>query len=163
MHLLRSEFHCLVNLQVPGAATKITRQRLLNFSTRRIRCLLQQLFSDEQKTGRTVTTLGCAEIRKRLLQRVKLSTQGHPLDRLDLAILGIESQHQARQNRAPVYQYGTRPAFAEFTTVLRSREIEILTQNLEQRLVRGEGDFDVFAIEGKPDLFLTVERHRLSS
>jgi hypothetical protein len=29
--------------------------------------------------------------------------------------------------------------------------------------VRGEGDFDVFAVEGKPDLFLTVERHRLSS
>jgi len=29
--------------------------------------------------------------------------------------------------------------------------------------VRGEGDFDVFAVECKPDLFLTVERHRLSS
>jgi hypothetical protein len=104
-----------------------------------------------------------AEIGKRLLQRMQLGALGHPFDRLYFAVLGVEAQHQTRKNRTPVDKHGTRPALAELTTVLCSHEIKILSQDFEQRLVRGEGDFDVFAVEGKPDLFLTVERHRLSS
>ena len=42
-------------------------------------------------------------------------------------------------------------------------EIEIFTQNFEQRLVRCEGDLGMFAVECEMDVLLTLERQRLSS
>ena len=93
---------------------------------------------------------------------MKLGSVGHSLDRFHFTTFRVETEHQTRKNRTPIDEHRTRAALAQFAAVLRAGEIQILTQNFEQRLVRGEGDFDVFAVECKPDLFLTVERHRLS-
>jgi hypothetical protein len=94
---------------------------------------------------------------------MKFGAVGHTLDRLHFTIFSVKPKHQTRKNRTPINEYSTRPTLAQFTTVLCPGEIEILSQDFEQRLVRGEGDLDVFAVECKPDLFLTVVRHRLSS
>src|SRR5215207_4206721 len=47
--------------------------------------------------------------------------------------------------------------------MLCTGEIQILPQNFQQRLVRCEGDFRVFAVESETNMFLTVELHRLFS
>src|SRR5215813_4138023 len=94
---------------------------------------------------------------------MKLGAMGHSLDRLYIATLGVEAEHQTRKNRAPVDEHGASAAFTELAAVLRAGEIQILTQNFEQRLVRCEGDLSLFAVEGEMDMLLTVERQRLSS
>ena len=94
---------------------------------------------------------------------MKLWSMGHALDGLNVATLGVETKHQTRKNRTPVDEHGASAAFAELTAVLRASEIQILTQNFEQRLMRCEGDLSLFAVEGEMDMLLTVERQRLSS
>src|SRR6185503_10255931 len=63
----------------------------------------------------------------------------------------------------PIDEHSARATFAQLTAVLRSGEIQILTQNFQQRLVRCEGDLGMFAVECEMNVLLTVERQRLSS
>src|ERR1041384_1764075 len=94
---------------------------------------------------------------------MKLWSMGHAFDGLNVATLGVEPKHQTRKNRPPVNEHGASATFTELAAVFRASEIQILTQNFEQRLVRCEGDLSLFAVEGKFDVLLTVERQRLSS
>src|ERR1043165_9393276 len=94
---------------------------------------------------------------------MKLRTVGHSLDRFYIVTFSVETEHQAQQNRTPIDKHRARAALAQLTTVLRAGEIQILTQNCEQRLVRCEGDLSQFAVEGEMNVLLTVERQRLSS
>src|SRR4051794_33674195 len=87
----------------------------------------------------------------------------HTFNRFHLAAFSIKPEHQARKDRTPVDEHRTRATLAQFTAVLCSGEIQIFTQNFEQRLVRCEGDLGVFAVECEMDVLLTVERQRLSS
>ncbi len=88
---------------------------------------------------------------------------GHAFNCFYVVTFGVETKHQARKNRTPINEHSASATFAELTAVFRAREIQILTQNFEQRLVRCEGDLSLFAIEGEMDVLLTVERQRLSS
>src|SRR4051812_18477041 len=94
---------------------------------------------------------------------MKLRTFGHSLNCFNVSTLSVETEHQARKNRTPVNKHSASPTLTKLTAVLRAGEIQILTQNFEQRLVRCEGDLSLFAVEGEMDVLLTVERQRLSS
>src|SRR6185369_11461582 len=94
---------------------------------------------------------------------MKLGAVSHSFDRLHLTIFSVEAEHQARKNRTPIDEHRARAALAELAAVFCAREIQILTQNFEQRLVRCEGDLGLFAVECETDVLLTVERQRLSS
>ena len=88
---------------------------------------------------------------------------GHAFDGLNVATLGVETEHQTRKNRTPVDEHRARATLAQLAAVLCPGEIQIFTQNFEQRLVRCEDDLGVFAVECEIDVLLTVERQRLSS
>src|SRR5215213_3664623 len=94
---------------------------------------------------------------------MQLRSIRHAFDRLNLVAFSIQTKHQARQNRTPVDEHRARATLAQLTSVLCSGEIQILTQNFQQRLVRCEGDLGVFAVECEMDVLLSVERQRLSS
>src|SRR5215212_3375898 len=94
---------------------------------------------------------------------MQLRSIRHAFDRLHFATFSIKTEHQARQNRTPVDEHRARATLAQLAPVLRPSEIQILTQNFQQRLVRCEGDLSVFAVECEMDVLLTVERQRLSS
>ena len=104
--------------------------------------LVQQSFSRYQKSGCAVSTLCGAEIRKRLLQRMKTPIGHQTFDSSDTATITFDRQDQTGQHRNIVKQDGTCAALAEFTTVLGAAKIQILAENLEQRLVWRETDFD---------------------
>src|SRR5690242_17287184 len=106
-HACGSKLDSLIDLDIPRAATKIPRQRFLNLRARRIRRLLQQLFRYKQEAGRTITTLRRAQIRKRLLKRMKLSASSHAFDCLDFPTFGIKAEHQTRQYRTAIDQHRT--------------------------------------------------------
>src|SRR5215213_11170581 len=94
---------------------------------------------------------------------MKLRPMGHAFNCFNVAAFSVETKHQARKNRTPIDEHGASPTLAKLAAVFRAGEIQILTQNFQQRLVRCEGDFRLFAIEGEMDVLLTVERQRLSS
>src|SRR5882762_5519233 len=76
-------------------------------------------------------------------------TVGHALDAHDVALRGIKTEHQTRENRTAVNQDSAGTTFAEFTTVFGAGEIEIFAQNLEQSLMWREGDLCRFAVQRK--------------
>ena len=94
---------------------------------------------------------------------MQLSAVSHSLDRFYFSTFGVEAEHQTRQNRTAVDEHSTRATLAKFTAVFRAGEIQVLTQNFEQCLVRCEGDLCGFAVECETDVLLTVDRQRLSS
>src|SRR5215204_2026297 len=94
---------------------------------------------------------------------MQLRSVGHSFYCFYFSTFGVKAQHQARKNRTPIDEDRARAALAKLTTVLRTGEIQILTQNFQQRLVRCEGDLGMFAVECEMDVLLTVERQRLSS
>src|SRR5215813_15053327 len=94
---------------------------------------------------------------------MKLGPLRHSFNRFYVAALGVEAKHQTRENRAAVDEHSASATLAQLAAVLRAGEIQILTQNFQQRLVRCEGDLSQFAVEGEMDMLLTVARQRLSS
>src|ERR1041384_2704853 len=94
---------------------------------------------------------------------MKLGPVSHSFDRFDVTIFRVEAKHQTGKNRTSIDEHRTRPTLTEFAAVFCTGEIQILTQNFEQRLVRCEGDLCLFAVECESDVLLTVERQRLSS
>ena len=94
---------------------------------------------------------------------MKFCTFRHAFNSFDFTTFGVETEHQTRQNRASIDEHRARATLAQLAAVLCPGEIQIFTQNFEQRLVRCEGDLGMFAVECEMDVLLTVERQRLSS
>ena len=79
-----------------------------------------------------------------------------PLDRRDRASLALEAEDEAGQHRLVIEQHGACAALAELAAVFGAAEIQILTQNLEQRLVRRERDLGRFAVDRQRDVRLLL-------
>src|ERR1700752_2593918 len=94
---------------------------------------------------------------------MKLCSVRHSLNRLHFATFSIKPEHQTGKNGPPIDEYSARATLPKLAAVFGAGEIQILTQNFEQRLVRCKGYLCLFAVECEMDLLLTVERQRLSS
>src|SRR5689334_1059868 len=85
---------------------------------------------------------------------MKLCTVGHPFNCFNFATLGPKTEHQTREDRFTIDKNSAGAAFAKLAPVLRSGQIQILTQHLEQRLVRGKRNFGFFTVETERDVCL---------
>src|SRR5258705_4611048 len=61
-HARRRELHRLIDLDVAGAAAKVSRERVFDFVARGFGIGLEECFSGEQKRGRAVAALRGAEV-----------------------------------------------------------------------------------------------------
>src|SRR5262249_23489480 len=75
-------------------------------------------------------------------------------DRRYADTLAIDTEDEAREHRTAVEQDRTGAALAKFAAVLRTAEVQILTQHLEQRFVRCERDLRRFAVDGQGDVYV---------
>src|ERR1035437_130161 len=100
-----------------------------------MRMLVQQSLSRYQKSGCAVSTLCGAEIRKRLLQRMETRIAHQAFNGRHAAPLTFDRENQTGQHGKIVEQNGACATSAEFTAVLGAAQIQILAENLEQRLV----------------------------
>ena len=73
---------------------------------------------------------------ERLLHRVQLVALGEPLDRRDLAAVGLHGEHGARLHRLAVEQHGARPAGRRVAADVRAREPELVAQEVHEQLPR---------------------------
>src|SRR5712691_8524230 len=87
---------------------------------------------------------------------------GHPLDRRDRPSFYLHRQQQAAQLGLAVHQHGARPALAELTAVLRARQLHVLAKHLEQRLVHGQQELGMLAVDlERDDVAVDLARHLL--
>jgi hypothetical protein len=135
------------DLLITGAPAQIPRERLLDLIAGRAWMLVEERLRRHKKAGRAVTTLRRTEIGKRLLQWVQASVGRQPFDRRHFTPAAVDAEHKTRQDRLAIEQHGARAALAELAPVLRAAKVEILTQDLEQRLVRRERHLGSFAVD----------------
>ncbi len=74
-----------------------------------------------------------------------------PLDGGDVPPRAIGAENQTGQHGLAIQQNGTGAAFTELAPVLGARQVQVLTQNLEQRLVRRERDLYWLAVDDELD------------
>src|SRR5438128_238695 len=76
----------------------------------------------------------------------------HAFNGRHLTAFRIETEHQAGKNRTPIDQNRASAAFAKFTTMLRSSEIQIFTQDFKQSLMRRERNFGRFTVQNESNV-----------
>ena len=140
-HARGGQLDRLVNLDVAGAAAEVAGEGFFDLFARRVGVRLQAAL------WRRGGSRACSSRTARRRCRRRSSCSGWrpsavamPLDGLDLAPLGVEAEHEARKNGAPVHEHGARAALAQLAAVLRAGQREVFAQDFEQRLVRREGD-----------------------
>src|SRR5258706_2569180 len=153
-HPLRRLLDGLEDLLVAGAAAQVAGHCFLDSLAGGIRLFRGQRLGGEQDAGGAVAALGGAEVGESGLQRMELCAAGHPLHSLHRAPLALDRQHQAGELRLAVDEDCAGTALAELAAVLGAGEAEVLAQQLEQRLVRREGNLLRLAVERESELHL---------
>src|SRR5580658_3157711 len=88
------------------------------------------------ETRRAETALEAMRIPHRLLQCAEPAVRGQPLDRRYLAAGGLDRQHQARAHRPPVEDDRARAADPVLAADVGAGEVEVIPQEVRQRLAR---------------------------
>jgi tripartite-type tricarboxylate transporter receptor subunit TctC len=74
-----------------------------------------------------------------------------PFNRDDLASIAFEAEEEARQGRRAVDEDGAGAALAELAPMLRAGQIQVLPEDLEERLVGVERGFGSLAVDHERD------------
>ena len=101
---------------------------------RSARARAQQRGGRDDEAGRAEAALHRAGRDERALHRVQLAVRREPLDRHDLAAVGLRAVHEARADELAVEQHRAGAALALLAGVLRAGQAESLAQHEEQAL-----------------------------
>src|SRR6266705_1091840 len=85
MHFLRGVLHRLHDVEIPGAAAEIPRDRLADLLLARVLVALEERAAGHQHSGRAEAALQRVLLGERFLHRVELATLLQALDRGDAA------------------------------------------------------------------------------
>src|SRR5262245_40861779 len=93
---------------------------------------------------------------------MQLPATRESFDGRDLAAVALDAEYQARQYRFAVEQHRARAAFSQLAAVLRTGELQILTEHFQQRVrVVGECLCALAVDEHRQSKFrLGISRHR---
>jgi len=147
------------NLLITGTAAEDAGQGVADLGACGMRMFIQQRLCGDEKAWSAIAALSGAEIGECLLKRMELAVGSKAFHGRHLALVTLDPQHEAREDRLPVQQDRARAAFAELASVLRAAEIQIFTKDLEQRLVRREVNFARLAVDGQDDARLVSWFH----
>src|SRR3989449_1641909 len=144
----------LEDLDVPGAAAEVPGQGLADLMPGRLRFRVEKRLRGAQDSRSAVAALRGAELRERHLQRIGTRAPRESFDRDDRPILALEGEDQARELRPAVEQHRAGAALPQFAAVLGPGQAEVLAQDLEERLVRREGDLLGLAVDVQAQVHL---------
>jgi hypothetical protein len=102
-----------------------------DFFARRARVDADERDRRHDVTGHAIAALHCLLIQECLLDVMQVSVTGEALDRLNGRIVHVLDRRDAGRLRHAADEDGARAALALAATELRSREMKILTQNVE--------------------------------
>src|SRR5260370_21240102 len=147
LHPAGGQLPSLEDRRVAGAPAQVSCQCLADVVARRSRIRLEQRLGREQDAWRAVAALCRPELGERLLQRMELTPGGHPFDRRDRAALDLDWEQEAAQRRLAVDEHRARAALAQLAAMLGARELHVLAQNLEERLVHRQQQLAPLAVD----------------
>jgi hypothetical protein len=134
------------NSRIGAAAADIARQRLINVGIRRLRDLRQQGRSRHDLSGLTVTALHHIKFGPGLLHRVR-TVEGQALDGQDFLPVGHgRGRGNARTQRRAIDVHRAGTALGHATTELGAGQVRNITQDPEQRHVRGDIQLLILAV-----------------
>ena len=126
----------LEDLVVATAAAVVAGQPLLDLGVRRVRRATKQVVAGQQLAGDAEAALDGALLEEGRLKPRQPAALRQALNGNDLAAVGLDGQYQARVDDAVVEPHRARPALADQTAFLRAGQVQVVTQRLEQRVVR---------------------------
>src|SRR5699024_3405079 len=122
------------NLLVSGTATQVPRQSLTDLLVGRIRIAVHEVVRGDHKTRGAEAALHGTALHEGFLHRVQLVALREPLHGADLTTLDLARGDHAGTRRNTVQIHRARAALALFTGVLRARESQPFTQDVQQAL-----------------------------
>ena len=122
-----------------------------NLRIGRVRFFIQQADSAQNHSSRAITALESPFGEERFLHRMKLIAIGQPLDRQDrlLVSLGNRCKTSGRTLAVDEHRAGSTLAFP--ATVFRSRQLQVLAQNIEQRPLGVGCDGSWLSVDGEAE------------
>lgn len=136
---------------VAGAATQIAREVEADFVLGWLRVLREEPLALDDEAWGADAALQRGSFEERRLDRVQPGRRGDTFDRADGGPFGLDRQHQAAINRATVEDHRASSAVAVRATFLRAGQVEVVSQDFEQRLPRLAEKFRLVAVEGSGD------------
>src|SRR5688572_24883785 len=139
--------HRLDDLVVTGAAAEVARQPVAHLFFSRIVVAFQQRLRRDQHARRADAALERGVLEELALERVQLVAVGHALDRLNRLAVQLGAKHQARAHQPAVHRHAARAAIAGRAAFLGAGQVQLVAQDLEQRLARLAQKLDVVAVQ----------------
>ena len=139
--------HRLDDLFVPGAAAQVPGKPILDLGAGRLRDSVEQGLRRDELARDAEPALRRATVEERLLERAQPSVDRQPLDGRHLCSVGLHAEHQARVDAAPVDEHRARTALPDEAALLGAGQGEILTEDIEQGVVRLDLDRAVAAVD----------------
>ena len=115
-----------------------------------MRITREQSFDRHDHPRGAVAALERLMLEKCLLHRVEFAALRQPFDRGNLLTLGVGGEHETRAHGPAIDQHGAGTAHANAAALDRTFEREIVSQELEQGLIRSNRNL----------LWLSVDRGR---
>src|SRR5215472_120540 len=124
------------DLVVAGAAAEVAGEPVARLSLRRIQIAVEQRLGSDQQARRAEAALQRRMFQEFSLQRMQVVPARHALDRLNLVAFRLDRKHQARADQAVVDRHAAGAAVARAAALLAAGQIELVTQDVEQRELR---------------------------
>src|SRR5919199_3778852 len=113
---------------IARAAAQMATQRACELLVGWARRLPEQRDRGHEKSRCAEAALEPVRFPERFLHRVQAFSLGQRLDRDNLRVIGLDSQHQTRTGRLTIDQHRARPAHPVLAADVRARKPELVTQ-----------------------------------
>ena len=153
----------LVHLRISGAAAEIAAERFANFVFGGLGIVGQQPAHGHHESRSAESALRAAEIAISLLQCRQPAVVGDAFDGGDLLPLATGRQHGAREHGHAVDLHRAGAAGGVVASPLGAGQIEVLAQDVEQQLVRLDGQLVSASVNAKFNEFFFHRKPVLSS
>src|SRR5438093_12828004 len=137
---LRRFLDRLVDRGVAGAAAEVAADRLGDLVARWPRVRVEKRLRRQQDPRRAIAALRRALFGERGLQGVKLWPLREPFHGRDVRMRDLLRQGEAGEDRHAVGEDRACATLAELAAVLRTGEIQLRAQHLEERVLRLRGE-----------------------
>jgi len=151
------ENHRIKNLHIARAATEISRQTIANVCFRGIRISFEQIHGGHHHARRADAALCSTAINERLLNRVQLFAARDAFDRFDGRAFNLRNRNQTTVHNPAIDEDRTRATLAFAATFLRTRQMKLLAQHVEQTFHWESLKRSWLAVDGAVDWFFCVD------
>src|SRR5215213_6542556 len=142
---------------VAGASTVVALQRVADLAVGGIRVAGEEVGRDHDHSRGAEAALEAVLLPERVLEWMEAAVRSHPLDRGHATAVGLNGQHRATLHGLAVDVDGARSTLARVAADVRSREVELLPEELHQESSRLHLRLSSLAVHRQRDLLGHVE------